>query len=97
MGANGQNRIDTTVAPSDTLLNGTATNMAYMLSVQLAAMRLNVEAGFVSGSAYYVPYGGTVSQLIDGAKGLLGADGVTLSCDPNRANDPPLPVRGRRQ
>ncbi|MCC8362082.1 hypothetical protein LK996_03190 [Lysobacter sp. A6] len=67
------------------LLNGTATNMAYMLSVQLAAMRLNVEAGFVSGSAYYVPYGGTVSQLIDDANALLGADGVTLAGDPNRA------------
>ena len=67
------------------LLNGTATNMAYMLSVQLTAMRLNVEAGFVSGSAYYVPYGGTVTELIDEANALLGADGVTLAGDPNRA------------
>jgi hypothetical protein len=67
------------------LLNGTATNMAYMLSVQLAAMRLNVEAGFVSGSAYYVPYGGTVTELIDQANALLGADGYTPAGDPNRA------------
>lgn len=38
------------------LLNGTATNMKYMLSVQLAAMSLNVEAGFVSGTAtIYAP------------------------------------------
>jgi len=33
------------------LLSATATNMAYMLSAQLAAMELNVEAGFVSGSS----------------------------------------------
>lgn len=38
------------------LLSATATNMAYMLSAQLAAMELNVEAGFVSGSALvYAP------------------------------------------
>src|SRR5262249_17254785 len=33
------------------ILNATATNMAYMLSAQLAAMELNVEAGSVSGGA----------------------------------------------
>jgi len=38
------------------LLSASATNMAYMLSAQLAAMELNVEAGFVSGSALvYAP------------------------------------------
>jgi hypothetical protein len=38
------------------LLSATATNMAYMLSAQLAAMELNVEAGFVNGSALvYAP------------------------------------------
>lgn len=67
------------------LLDGNAVNMAYMLSVQLAAMRLNVEAGFVSGSAVYVPYGGTISQLIDEANALLGADGYTPAGDANRA------------
>ena len=42
----------------------TATNMAYMLSAQLAAMELNVEGGFVDGSALvYAP--GT-----NGANGL---------------------------
>jgi hypothetical protein len=42
------------------LLGATATNMAYMLSAQLAAMELNVEAGFVNGSALvYAP--GTIS------------------------------------
>jgi hypothetical protein len=38
------------------LLSATATNMAYMLSAQLAAMELNVEAGFVNGSSLvYAP------------------------------------------
>ena len=38
------------------LLSATATNMAYMLSAQLEAMELNVEAGFVNGSALvYAP------------------------------------------
>ncbi len=38
------------------LLSATATNMAYMLSAQLAAMELNVEAGFVNGgSLVYAP------------------------------------------
>jgi hypothetical protein len=38
------------------LLSATATNMAYMLSAQLAAMELNVESGFVNGSALvYAP------------------------------------------
>lgn len=38
------------------LLDARATNMAYMLSAQLAAMELNVEAGFVSGGALvYAP------------------------------------------
>lgn len=47
------------------LLNATATNMAYMLSAQLAAMELNVEAGFVNGSALiYAP--GTTSANANG-------------------------------
>lgn len=38
------------------ILSATATNMAYMLSAQLAAMELNVEAGFVNGNALvYAP------------------------------------------
>jgi hypothetical protein len=53
------------------LLNATATNMSYMTSVQMAVMKLNVEYGFVSGSAmvyapelaaYYTP-GGSGSPL----------------------------------
>ena len=62
-----------------------ATNMAYKLSAHLAAMRLNVEAGFVSGSAFYGPFGGTVNQLIAAADAALAADGLTPTGDPNRA------------
>lgn len=67
------------------LLNGNAVNMAYMLSVQMAAMRLNVYNGFVNGGGYYVPAGMTVNQLLDAANAALGADGYTPSGDPNRA------------
>ena len=38
------------------LLSANSVNMAYMLSVQLAVMKLNVEAGYVSGTALvYAP------------------------------------------
>ena len=49
------------------LLNATATNMAYLLSAQLAAMELNVQHGFVSGTALVsagkAPVGCTVPGL----------------------------------
>lgn len=46
------------------LLGGNATNMAYRLSTHLAAMRLNREAGFVNGQRVYVPFGGTINELM---------------------------------
>jgi hypothetical protein len=67
------------------LLNGTATNMAYMLSVQLAAMKLNIEAGYVNKNNFYAPFGGTISELVTDADAALAADGFTPSGDPNRA------------
>jgi hypothetical protein len=76
------------------LLNGTAVNMAYMLSVQLAAMELNVRHGFVSGTALvYAPGSAsanvngfaTVQALEDEADATLGADGYTVDGDPLRA------------
>ena len=77
------------------LLGGTATNMSYMLSVQLAAMMLNVEAGFVDESSLvYAPdvtgdtgVGGfiTIANLIEAAVSALTEDQVTLADDPNRA------------
>ncbi len=53
------------------LLNANATNMAYMLSAQLAAMVLNVEAGLVLGTSYYIPSGGTINQLMAAANTSL--------------------------
>lgn len=75
------------------LLSATATNMAYMLSAQLAAMELNVLNGFVSASALiYAP--GTnsanalgfakVGKVMNEANGELGLHGLTLSGSPYR-------------
>jgi hypothetical protein len=79
------------------LLNANATNMAYMLSAQLAAMELNVEAGKVSGSALvYAPClrntaaNGdsdfiSINNLMTAANNALGANGNTLAGSPDRA------------
>lgn len=74
------------------LLSADATNMAYMLSTKLAAMFLNVEAGFVKPDApVYAPGVKTgtdfltISELINEANHQLGLDGYTPSGDPNRA------------
>lgn len=76
------------------LLNGKAVNMAYMLSVHLAAMSLNIEAGFVDpNQVMYAPgtasadangYA-TVGAIVAEAIAALEADGYTPSGDPNRA------------
>ena len=77
------------------LLNATATNMANMLSAQLAAMELNVLNGNVSGSAL-VHTGGcgnagfdgsymTVTDLMAAANAETCAHKKTLAGDPNRA------------
>ncbi len=65
------------------LLSGSATNMAYMLSVQMTAMQLNVLNGNVSGAAIvYAPGTGitandfvTVNQLLTVANADLGTAG----------------------
>jgi cysteine-rich repeat protein len=78
------------------LLKASATNMAYMLSAQLAAMELNVESGSASGSTLvYAPSCGntgiggnnfiTISDLMAAANAAL-YDGNTPSGDPNRAS-----------
>ena len=63
------------------ILSANATNMAYMLSAQFAAMALNVEAGFVDPAAFYIPYGGTIGNLMLDANALLsnGVCGSTCS------------------
>jgi hypothetical protein len=76
------------------LLDATATNMAYMLSAQLAAMALNVEAGFVNaGALIYAPGTtsangagfATVGAVMTEANTELGIHGLVLSGSPFRA------------
>ena len=75
------------------LLNASATNMANMLSAQLAAMHLNVASGGVNGSALIYAPGATganslgyatVNQVIAEASAELCAHGYTVSGDPFR-------------
>ena len=76
------------------LLGGTATNMAYMLSVQLAAMELNVFNGKVSDSALVYAPGttsanslgfATINALMAEANAELGLHGFTLADSQYRA------------
>ena len=67
-----------------------ATNMAYMLSAQLAAMKLNVLHGFVDANAFALCHNGTINQLMTAANAALLADQQTPSGDPNRATQQTL-------
>ena len=76
------------------ILNATATNMAYMLSAQLAAMELNVYNGKVSGgSLIYAPGTtsanqagfATVNAIMAEANASLGTEAVTTSGHPQRS------------
>ena len=76
------------------LLNATATNMAYMLSAQLAAMELNVYNGKVAGSALIYAPGttsanasgfATVNSVMAEANAELGLHGLTKDGSPYRA------------
>ncbi|HSR64835.1 MAG TPA: hypothetical protein VLM17_04430 [Xanthomonadaceae bacterium] len=66
------------------LLGADDTNMAYLLSVHLAALRLNIEGGFVHRLNFFPAYGGTVADLLADADAALAADGNTPVGDPNR-------------
>jgi hypothetical protein len=75
------------------LLNATATNMAYMLSAQLAAMAQNVARGFVSPSAMIFAPGtasasavglASISAIVAEANTELGAHGLTGAASPYR-------------
>jgi hypothetical protein len=82
-------------ALSTYLLGATATNMANMLSAQLAAMELNVAHNYVSGAAIvYAPGCGntglnnqfiTINDLMTAANTELGLHNLTLSGSPFRA------------
>ena len=76
---------NTTAQLKTWLQNANATNMAYMLSAQLAAMKLNVAHGFVDPTSFALCYNGTVAQLISAADAALAADGFTPAGDPNRS------------
>lgn len=76
------------------ILGATATNMANMLSAQLAAMKLNVFNGLVDGSAMIYAPGATsantagfasVADIIAEADAELGLHGLVLSDSPYRS------------
>ena len=67
-----------------------ATNMAYMLSAQLAAMELNVLHGFVDPTKIAPCYGGTIAALITAANDALLADQNTPAGDPHRTTQEAL-------
>jgi hypothetical protein len=70
------------------ILNATATNMAYMLSAQLATAKLNVLNGFVTGSSLIYAPGATsanavgfttINAVIDEANTSLASNGLTVT------------------
>jgi hypothetical protein len=65
------------------LLAGRATNMAYMLSVQLSAMALNVHNGFVSGTAMIYAPGATSANSL----GFASVNSVMAEADASLASD----------
>jgi hypothetical protein len=76
------------------ILSANATNMANMLSAQLAAMRLNLLNGLVSGTRLLYAPGATsangagfvsVDELILEADAALAANGTTFSGSPDRS------------
>ena len=69
------------------LQNANATNMAYMLSVHLACMQLNVLSGGVSGNCWaQTPQGAMqISAVMAAANQALALDPYTPAGDPNRA------------
>jgi hypothetical protein len=66
------------------LLSATATNMAYMLSAQLAALKLDVYFNKVDGGAFDLCSTMTVNQLITTACDQLAMDGNTVVGNPTR-------------
>jgi hypothetical protein len=72
------------------LLASDAVNMAYKLSSHLAAMTLNVEAGFVNGDSFFLPCNCTINELLDDANTSLGLYPLTLTGHPQRADQEQL-------
>src|SRR6266480_1881080 len=62
------------------LLGATATNMAYMLSAQLATLELDVKYGYVDGGAFDINCSGmTINELMNAAKKSLCDCAATCS------------------
>jgi hypothetical protein len=83
------------------LLKADATNMAYMLSAQLAAMELNVRSGKVSGSALIYAPGttsanangfATVASVMAEANADLGINLTTVKAGPLRTHQEALKI-----
>ena len=83
------------------LLKADATNMAYMLSAQLAAMELNVRSGKVSGSALIYAPGttsanangfATVDSVMAEANADLGINLTTVKAGPLRTHQEALKI-----
>jgi hypothetical protein len=66
------------------LLGATATNMAYMLPAELAALKLDVYFNFVDGNAFDLCSSSKVNGLISPACDQLAMDGNTVSRNPTR-------------
>jgi hypothetical protein len=66
------------------LLGANATNMAYMLSAQLVALKLDVAAGLVDPNAYDLCSSMTISALMTTACDQLAMDGNTVAGNPTR-------------
>jgi hypothetical protein len=83
--ANGSDRDFTgTLAQNKTALNSwilsaNATNMAYMLSAQLTAMKLNVLHGNVNGDSFALCFGGKINDLMAAAEASLTANPNTTA------------------
>ena len=86
--ANGSNFDPTTKGQVKTwLLSANATNMAYMLSAQLAAMTLNVRHNLVNGNQPVYAQGIgfiTINNLMSAANTSLGLNGYTVAAGPVR-------------
>lgn len=68
------------------LLGGKATNMSYMLSVQLATLELNILHGLVDPADQVCEFGDeTIGDIVTDANTFLGTHGTVLGGDPARS------------
>lgn len=63
-----------------------STNEAYKLSVQLAVLKLNIEAGFVRGVNFDKKYGATITQLVADANLMVSNTVCGTTCNTTTAS-----------